>query len=595
MITVRPLSFKSAKDKSPNAKKNFAWRYITIVSVVLTIFVSGLVFQMYRWQVAGYEKYSQMAKSLHVQDERLPTSRGTITTADGSVLAVDMPVWGIYASVSQSEEDREAFDAQRDTFIDKVSTILNIDKDELDQKLTADFAYVPLKHYATPEEKAALERENLFGLYYEEEEKRIYPNGKLASQIVGFMGKDADGNDIGMYGLEGYYAGDLLGQEGFKYEEKDSLGNVIMTGEYDPVLPRQGKDLTLTIRSGIQSKVEAILEQGVKDHEAKSGSVIVMDPRTGEIIAMANYPTYDPNYYWAETDYSVYRNKAISDVYEYGSVNKTVTVASAVEEGKITPESVCSDPTGSIEVLDKTIYTWDRNPDFDQLPQDVLKNSNNVCAVQYGQAIGIDKYYEYLQKFGIGNFIGIGLQDEATSYLKPLDEWNEVDLACASFGQMISATPLQIISAVSAIANNGTRMRPYLVKELSDENETIEINPQVASQPISADTAVKVQDMMEVAVVDGEERGWFSKYLPEYNVAGKTGTAQIPKKDSYGYYEDLTNATFIGFSPVHNAKMIMIVRIEEPKDNPYAASTAVPVWVDIYKAIAMDLGIAPGE
>ncbi|MFH1547268.1 MAG: penicillin-binding protein 2 [bacterium] len=572
--------------------ENFSVRYFLISIVIFSFFVLGLLVQMYRWQVAGHEGFVEMAEVLHISDERLPSSRGTIYAADGSVLAVDEPVWGVYASLSTDEVEREFFSAQRDQFILTVCDILDLEEEEIDKGLKEDFRYVLLKHGVSPEDKKALEDSEIFGLYYEEEERRIYPDGTLASHVLGFVGKDEDANDIGMYGLEGYYSGDLLGQEGFKYEEKDSLGNVILTGEYDPVIPRQGKNIVLTIRPGVQREVERVLEEGVKEHEAKSGSAIIMDPSTGEIIAMATYPNYDPNYYWKTSDPETYKNKAISDVYEYGSVNKPITLSMALEEDKITPKSICKDTQGYIDVYDWRIYTWDKLPDGNLLPKDILRFSNNVCAAKVGMMVGIVSYYKYLREFGIGDFIGIGLEDEATSYLRPLEEWTKLDVATASFGQAISATPLQIISAISTIANNGVRMRPYIVRKLYDDDETIEIKPEVASNPISEETAKEVQEMMRTVVTDGEAKWWFN-VVSKYSIAGKTGTSQIPRLDGPGYYEDRSNVTFVGFSPQNDAQMIMLVRLEEPKSHTLSAYTVVPVWIEMFQAVALELGIAP--
>ncbi|MDD3661882.1 MAG: penicillin-binding protein 2 [Candidatus Dojkabacteria bacterium] len=585
-------TFSKRKEKTVTTAALFRWRYIFVTGVVVGATAFGLIMQMYRWQVAGHEKYSEMAQVQYLENSRLPTSRGTILASDGSVLAVDEPLWGVYASISTEERERERFDAQRDEFITTVSEILSVDEDELKQSLTEDFVYVPIKHGVTGDQKNALEEKGLFGLHFEQEEHRIYPQGSLASHILGFVGKDDDGNDVGVYGLEGYYAGDLLGFEGFKYEEKDSRGNVIITGEYDPVLPREGKNIELTIRPGLQSRVEESLKKGVEDTGAKSGSAIIMDPATGAILSMATYPTYNPNYYWKEKDASVFRNKAISDVYEYGSVNKVLTVSMAVEEGEITKDSICEDLTGSIDVVDHTIYTWDRRADGLLMPKDILRLSNNVCAVKVGQKVGIERMYEYLRKFGIGDFIGIGLQDEATSYLPPLEKWTSVDLATASFGQAISATPLQIISAISTIANDGVRMRPYIVDKIYDDTEVIDIEPEPIGRVISEETAHDVQEMMQEVVRDGDPKWWFDQ-IPNYSIAGKTGTAQIPYEDRYGYYDDRTNVTFVGFSPVHDAQMIMIVRLEEPKTNTLSAYTVVPVWIEIFKAVSLDLGIVP--
>ena len=583
---------KRQQKKQGDSLGAFTWRFRLAVVIVFGFVSIGLAAQMYRWQVVGHEKYSELARVQHISDERLPSSRGTIYAADGSVLAVDEPVWDAYASVSSDESERERFDLQRETFLDTVSSVLGLERNEVDELLVPDFRHVLLKKEVTAEEKSALEDAALFGLYLEENERRIYPQGSLACHIVGFVGKNDYGEDVGNYGLEGYYAGDLLGVEGFQYEEKDSRGNVILTGEYDPVIPREGKNIVLTIEPGLQRRVETLIEKGVKDQKAKSGSVIVMDPSTGAILAMANYPRFNPTYYWKEDDPEVFRNKAISDVYEYGSVNKVLTLSMALEEGEITPETECIDDTGSIEVIDKTIYTWDKNPDGVLLPKDILRLSNNVCAVKTGQKVGIERFYDYMGKFGIGDFIGIGLQDEATSYFPPLEKWTLVDLAAASFGQAISATPLQIASAVSTIANDGVRMRPYIVDRIYDDSEDIDIVPEELGRVISEKSADQMQDMMETVVLDGEAKSWFRR-LSQYSIAGKTGTAQIPYKDRYGYQEDKTNVTFVGFSPVHDAKMLMIVRLEEPGEQSLSAYTVVPVWIEIYENIALDLGIAP--
>lgn len=588
----RVFSGRNSKEKRSDYTRAFVWRYRLAVVTVFSLIFIGMSSQMYRWQVAGHEKYTELAYSQQINDERLSSSRGTIYASDGSVLAVDEPVWDVYASLSSDEVERERFELQRSSFITEVCSILDLEEDEISDKLVSDFRHVLLKKSATTDEKNALDEANLFGLYYEEKERRIYPQGRLASHIIGFVGKNDDGEDVGNYGLEGYYAGDLLGLEGFQYEEKDSKGNVILTGEYDPVIPREGKNIVLTIQPGLQSRVEELIETGVKEHEAKSGSVIVMDPSTGAILAMATYPDFDPNYYWIEADAEVFRNKAVSDVYEYGSVNKVLTLSMALEEDEITPETECVDDTGSVKVADKTIYTWDMKPDGVLLPKDILRLSNNVCAVKTGQLVGIERFYAYLRKFGVGDFIGIGLQDEATSYLPSLEDWTVVDLATASFGQSISATPLQIASAVGTIANDGVRMRPYIVDEIYDDSERIDIVPEAVERVISEETARQMQDMMETVVLDGEAKSWF-KQLSQYSIAGKTGTAQIPYKDRAGYQEDKSNVTFVGYSPVHDAQMLMIVRLEEPQDNTLSAYTVVPVWIDIYKNIVLDLGISP--
>jgi len=221
----------------------------------------------------------------------------------------------------------------------------------------------------------------------------------------------------------------------------------------------------------------------------------------------------------------------------------------------------------------------------------MLKLSNNPCLARVALETGFQKYYPMLKEFGIGEFIGIGLQDEATSYLKPYDEWTKLDLITTAYGQSISATALQITSALSTIANDGQRMRPYIISEISDDDETIKFDPQVLSQPISVETAQKVAQMMKYVVQEGDPKYFFTELNKKYSIAGKTGSSQIPKLDGPGYEEDKTNTTFVGFAPTEDAKMIMLIRLEEPKSSPYAALTAVPLWKDIFEAIADDLEI----
>ena len=406
------------------------------------------------------------------------------------------------------------------------------------------------------------------------------------------MGKDSNGKALGQYGLEGFFFQDLTGLSTENYQEKDYQGNIILTAEYQPVLPRDGKSIKLTINPTIQKKVEAQLEKGVKEHQAKSGSVIIMNPKTGEIIAMANYPTYNPNEYWKVTDSWIYKNRAISDVYEYGSVHKPITVSIALESGKVKEDYICNDSTGSFKVYDRTIYTWNKQASGKLTLGGMLEQSNNPCLARVALETGHEYYHPKLQEFGLGKKVGLGLQEEETGYLLPYEYWTKVDLATTSFGQSISATALQVLSAINTIANDGKRMKPYIISEIiENDNSVTKYQPQLMAKPISEKTAKTVSKLMEGVVRKGESRSKFNRDLPNYSLAGKTGTAQIPKLDGPGYYDNRTNTTFVGFSPVENAKMSMIVRLEEPGLDTYSFSTVVPVWIDIFKAIADDLEI----
>lgn len=576
----------------------------TIIFYGVMLFGIGILFQMFRWQVLNSDYYTALAQYQYTDSQRQPTSRGSIVASDGTILATDQPAWNVFASLSSYENEREDFFAEKEKYVATVASILEVSDEIIDKKLFDEFRYVPLQYNISTDQKKALQEAQIFkdrgpgfGFYFEKSEKRIYPNGNMASHILGFMGKDEYGKDQGLYGIEGYYFGDLTGKEGFTYEEKDAFGNVILTAEYEPVLPRKGKDITLTIKPSLQTKVEDLLAKGVEKHQAKSGSVIIMDPKTGAIWAMANYPTYDPNQYWLTQESWVFKNKAIADVYEPGSIFKPITVAIGLETGAITPDYVCDDSTGYFTMYAGTpdeakIYTWDGRPDGKITPEEFLQYSNNPCIAQTALAVGHKEYYPMMKKFGIGDIAGINLQDEANSYLKPYDQWIELDLAVTAFGQSVSATALQMTSAMSAIANNGIRMKPHIVAEVKDDKETIKFTPYKVAEPISEETADTVAKMMRSVVRDGDAKWIFEKYLQNYDIAGKTGTAQIPKTDSAGYYEDRTNATFVGFAPVEDPKFVMLVRLEEPKLSEYAAETAVPVWVEIFLKIADDLEVA---
>lgn len=582
-----------------------------IVIIAVTLLGLFIIAQAFRWQVLETDRFKTMAKLQYQDTGTQAAQRGMIMASDGTILAVDQPVWNVYASLSTDERERELFFSKKDLYISTVASILAAETESIASKISDDFVYASLAKGVDTETKTALANSNIFGdekinragfgFYFERDVKRVYPNAELASHVLGFIGRNSEGLNVGQYGVEGFYFGDITGREGYTYEEKDSRGNTILTAEYEPVLPRSGKDFTLTISPAIQNKVERILKKGVEDTGSKSGSVIIMDPRTGRIISMANYPNYNPNEYWRISEPWVFKNLAVADVYEFGSVQKPITVAIALESGDVPKDFTCDDKTGYLDLYEVTkyedlkgrkIYQWDKRPDGLQNLADMLKNSNNPCIARTALEIDFQYFYKKLKEFGIGSFIGIGLQEESNSYMKSDKQWTRLDTITASYGQGIAATQLQVISGISTIANGGKRMRPYIIESISDEKETINFEPQILSQPISKETADTVAEMMTHVIEDGGINQLYIDQLKDYYIAGKTGTAQVAKKDDVGYEEDKTITTFIGFAPANNAKMIMLIRLEEPKNNPYASNTVVPLWTEIFLNIVNDLEIS---
>lgn len=360
--TTTRKEYPSAPRKNYNITEgdSFLRSNLRIVTICLLVFAAGILLTLVRWQILDHEKWTLTGKSQYIEQDRQATSRGTIYASDGSILAIDEPAWGVFASLSTDPVEREEFFKNKEKYVTEVATILGIAGEDVAKLLTNDFRYATIMHGVSSEKKNALEKLKVsekmpvgFGLYFEKEEKRVYPDGKLASHVLGFMGKDPDGNDIGMYGIEGYYFGDLQALKGSSYSEKDSQGNVILTSNYDPLPQRQGKSLTLTIKPGIQTKVEKVLKQHVEKTQSKSGTAILMEPTTGAIIAMAGYPDYDPNEYWKAAENRVYTNMSISMPYEFGSVQSQLLSQSDLNQAKLrqilnaqTIKATFSFPTG---------------------------------------------------------------------------------------------------------------------------------------------------------------------------------------------------------------------------------------------------------
>lgn len=590
------------KNKRNKSKPRSELGYSLAIFSVLSL-GSLVVIQAFRWQIIKGKSFVAIASQQYSNTQEELPQRGMILAADGTILAVDEPVWNVYASLSSDSTEREEFFSKKDEFVAEVATILGTTKEEISSKITNDFRYAKLEEGISNEKKSALSNIDIYntdnlGLYFEKDIKRAYPNNQLASHILGFIGKNSQGEYIGQYGIEGYYFSDIQGQAGYFTGEKDSSGNVILNEEYDPLQARSGKSFKLTIQPNIQLKLEEALEEGVKNTQSKSGTAIIMDPKTGAIIAMANYPSYNPNEYWLNQEPWIFRNLAVSDVYEYGSVHKPITVSIALESG-ISKDHTCNDPTGWLDLYEVTgyddlknqkIYTWNRLPGGDQDFAEMLANSNNPCIARTALDIDPEFYYMKMREFGIGTSINIGLQEESTSYLKPFEQWTKLDIITASYGQAISATPLQVLSAISTVANGGVRMQPYIVDAMIENDIVTKTYPQQLSQPITSDTASEVTEMMKYVATNGIPVSEAER-MKNYEISSKTGTAQIAKSDGTGYEEGKVNTSYIGFAPSSDPKMIMLVRLSEPQTSGFAATTVVPVWNNIFLEIVDDLEI----
>lgn len=416
---------------------------------------------------------------------------------------------------------------------------------------------------------------------------RFYPEGNVGSNLIGFV---SSGNDIpeGNYGLEGFFNEELSGVYGSVSADKNARGEMIIINDREYTKPIDGSDLTLTIDRSIQYAACQKLNEFAEKHPMDGGSVIIMKPNTGEIIAMCSYPDYDPNNYQDVEDISVYNNPAIFDQYEPGSIFKTITMAAALDQGKVTPETTYYDE-GQVMVKG-----WDKpikNSDFDThggygeaTMNSVLENSLNTGAIFAMEQVGADIFADYVKNFGFGEKTGIEMETESGGNIQYLEKEKiqEIYAATASFGQGITVTPLQMITAYNAIANNGVLMKPYVVKKITDsDGDTTETQP-IAIKRVISDKAATILSGMLVNVIDSGHAKLAA--VDGYYLGGKTGTAQVASASSRGYGSK-TIHTFVGFGPVEDPQFVMLVKLDNPADYVYAASSAAPLFGEIAKFV----------
>lgn len=450
--------------------------------------------------------------------------------------------------------------------------------------------WVPLKSGVDNSIKEKIAAQNFPGVGFQEQTVRFYPEASMAAQLLGFVGKDENGNDEGYFGLEGYYNQLLSGKNGYAVVVHDAAGRPILAKMNDSTVKVDGSDLVLNIDRRIQYMLESELKSGIAKYGAKSGMAAVMDPKTGGILAMASFPTFDPATYQDFSD-TLYTNPFITSTYEPGSTFKPIVMASAMDAGLIQPDTQCTICSAPVQIGGYAIHTWDDHYFPNTTMTDVIVHSDNTGMVFVSEKLGLDRMLDYLQKFGIGDTTGIDLQGEEAPELHPKDQWYPIDLATASFGQGIVVTPIELLDAISAVANNGKRMQPQIVSAVqTPDGQTIPIPPKEINQPISATTAQVMTQIMVDAVNNGEAKFY---RLKGYDIAGKTGTASIPVA---GHYDPTkTIASFVGFAPANDPRFVMLVVLDEPSASIWGSETAAPIFFAVAKDILTYYGIPPSE
>lgn len=560
---------------------------ITIVLLFFFAVLAVLIGRLFILQVVQNREYTKLAARQHRLIKEILPERGIIYVQEKNANLIPLAMNKVQKNITVSPQNikDERFVASllaKEFGVKEKDLLLKLaDKSDL---------YEVLIKNADSEKAKQVEERRLDGLFLEEEKRRVYPHGSIASHLLGFVSKEAE-EEEGRYGLERYYEAALSGNKGFFEGAKDNAGFWVALGRRIVRPPKNGSNLVLTIDYNIQSKTEVVLEGVMHKWQAVSGTILVTEPKTGRILAMASRPVFDPNNFSKERNLSVFLNPLVESMYELGSVLKPVTMAGGLEEKLVTPDSTYEDP-GSVKFGSYTVRNFDGKSYKTQTMTQVLEKSLNTGAVYVARLLGKERQLEYLKRFGFGEKTAVDLPGEITGDLSNLSGGKDIDFATASFGQGIAVTPMQLAMAIGVIANGGNLMKPHVVERVIDDsgNESKK-NPEIKRNVLSKETAEKLTQMLVSAVKSGfENRAGVKGYF----VAGKTGTAQVPRRDARGYSDKVIH-TFVGYAPAFNPRFLVLLQLNEPKGNRFAANTLTPAFHDVAEFILNYYEIPPDE
>mgnify|MGYP001071864292 FL=1 len=555
---------------------------LNVLAFCLTFACAVLVGQLFRYQVIDHENLRQDALNQRTWEKEIPTQRGYVADANGHILALDTVEWEISASPPLVIHPNE--------IADRFAELLGLPRDEVYTKLTSDEPWVQLAvgvDYEAGEEILGLDEPGITCL---PKHSRFYPEGELFAHVLGIVNNTGDG----FYGVEGYHNQMLHGGTGQRRVEQNPVGRELPFSPLEEVAPEPGTSLILTIDRNIQYIAEQELLRALDEYGAESGTVLVMDPQSGSILALVSHPSYDPNDF-AEAELRLLPDPAVSKMWEPGSIFKIVTWSAGLDSGTISPGTTFYDD-GALEVGGRVIRNWDRQGHGLVTMQDGLVQSLNTVAAFISTSTGKDQFYTYLRRFGFGTLTQVDLASEGPGMVKlPGDSnWFPSELGTNSFGQGVAVTPMQMIVAAGAVANKGMLMKPHIVSEMisKDRDGTlrrIRVEPMMVRWAISQQTAQTMTQML-VRVV---EKGATQAQIPGYRVAGKTGTAQIPTP--YGYHPSDTIGSFVGFAPADDPQFIVLVKLDKPTASPWGSQTAAPTFRAIAERLLVYLQIPPDE
>lgn len=573
----------------PSVRRSSEWWHdrLTLLSVFFGILVSLVLLRLFTLQVVNHGFYSALAQDQHQLSQQLVPTRGSILVHDKQAatgtypLATNRTLHLLYAIPKQVTNPAEVAKT--------LAPVVGVDETTLFGRLNKpNDLYEPIQHELTDAKQAEVVALKIPGLYFADENTRYYPEKNIGANVLGFVGYDGD-KKVGRYGLEGAYQAELAGRQGYLKAEKDASGQLIATAAqfWQPAI--DGSDIVLTIDRTIQFEACQALNDAVKKHGADSGSLVILDPQTGAVMAMCGAPDYDPNTYNQVKDVKTFMNTAAQEPYEPGSVFKPFTMAAALNEGAVTPDTTYTD-TGAVKVGSFTIRNSDLKANGVQTMYEVLEKSLNTGAIFAMQQIGPSTFERYVQAYGFGQRTGLEV-DEAGGNISSLSKGKDIYAMTGSFGQGLTVTPIQLAAGFAAFANGGKLLQPYLIDRIIRSDGTVTVTqPKTVRQVITAKTSATIGAMLVRVVQNGHGQ---RAGVPGYFVAGKTGTAQIADPTTGTYHEDQTIGTFAGFAPVENPRFVMVVKLVRPRDVQFAESSAAPLFGDLAKFLLLYLGIPP--
>jgi len=555
------------------SKKWLKFRIVTLLLLFLILFIA-LISRAFQIQVLSRESLKYLAERQHIKTLHIEPERGVIFDRNGEKLAASVLVDSVCADPSKVSNHSEA--------AARLAPVLKVDRNVILKKLSGSKNFCWLTRKIAPDQAAGVEALNIDGVFLTKEPKRFYPNGELAGRLIGFVGLDS----TGLEGLELKYESYLKGSPEKLVWARDAKGKRLYPRvEKSPVQQKESHNLILTIDSRIQHLVESKLNEAIMMKGAKGGFAVVMDPRTGEILALADQPGFDPNKFGS---YNVGKgkNKVITDCFDPGSTFKPFLAAGALEEGIVSVTDRFNCENGTYKIADRVIHEANRKKYGFLTFHDVIKYSSNIGCVKISEKLGKEKFYDYVTKFGFGSKTEIDLPGESSGLLRPSHNWTRVDTSTIAFGQGVSVTAIQLISALSAIANQGVLMKPYIVRAVVDKKGQIvkKFTPTPVRTVISPATAKKMTAILTAVVGDVDGTGKNAK-ITNVSVAGKTGTSQKFDFSRRVYSSDRVRTSFMGFFPVDDPQVAILVTLDEPQRDRWGGLAAAPVFKDIGEQI----------